>query len=323
MQNENEKSTLELIQEEIAVEQNPYFDEQTGLDFTPDDLVGYNPREESSEDNSDEELDEDYFESFSNDSEDDSEDDSFTYEEDEEFELLSLDPTLAENPVLLKRAQEYEKGVKKLINRVKEKEERLNVDDEQVSVLRQWNDVLSNPDTVAPGLKHLVQEICRINNLDPYDVFLDTISESNTNTQYEPDINNLVEQKVQERLKEYEDDLKYFKGKKEKEETEQALKQYIDTVATKTISIIKKNDQGWEITEDMIKEAVTALPNLLSNPVKAVRSYFSDERINHYQKANRSKGTAPNLTTQSSIGRNLPDDPLKVKAIDIMRMLDN
>ena len=73
----------------------------------------------------------------------------------------------------------------------------------------------------------------------------------------------------------------------------------------------------------MIREAVTALPNLLKNPVKAVRSYYSDERLAHYQKANRSKGTAPNLATQSNVGYQLPDDPTKIKAIDIMRMLNN
>ena len=318
MAENNEKSTLELLQEESNVEPNPYFDETTGLDLTPDEYTE-EPDEEKVEDIFSDNSDDDFF--FDD---DDEEALNFINEDDEDdYELPRLDPELENNPVLLKRAQEYEKGVKKLINRVKQKEEELSTQDEQVNVLRQWNDVLTNPETVQPGLKALVTEVCKMYNLDPYDVFLDAVSSPDPVASEDNNINALVEAKVQERLKGYEEDLSYVRNKKEKEETEQALKQYIDTVATKTISIIKSNDNGWEITEEMIREAVTALPNLLKNPVKAVRSYYSDERLAHYQKANRSKGTAPNLATQSNVGYQLPDDPTKIKAIDIMRMLNN
>ena len=72
----------------------------------------------------------------------------------------------------------------------------------------------------------------------------------------------------------------------------------------------------------MIREAVQALPNLIKDPVKAVRSYYSDERLAHYQKVGRIDKKGPTLTTQSNVGYNLPKDPSKISALDIMKMLE-
>ena len=302
LENNTEKTTLDLIQELENEETNPYFDDQTGLDLSPTQSEEPDAEKEEAE-TSDEDTD---FSSVYDEylgSDDDVSDDW-------EYELPSLDPALAENPVLLKRAQDYEKGVKKLINRVKEKESELG----DLTNLAEWNRALSDPETVKPALTHLVKELSKMYNLDVYDIILDAQDNTQSFTPDASDINALVEAKVQEKLKAYEEDLGYVRQKKQKEETESALQNYLKAVSTKTIKEIASADNGWQIDEGMIREAVQALPNLIKDPVKAVRSYYSDERLAHYQKVGRTDKKGPTLTTQSNVGYNLPKDPSKISA---------
>jgi predicted nucleic acid-binding protein len=209
-----QKSTLDILQEVSSEETSPYyFDETTGLDLKPE----TKEEEETTTDEVSETTessqeytmgDEDHL-SFINENDDD------------DYELPTLDPSLAENPVLLKRAQEYEKGVKKLINRVKEKEaERGNLQN-----LAEWNKVLSDPETVAPSLKHLVKNLASMYNLDVYDLYLGTVNDSTDDVSFvsedystssQADIDKLVEAKVNERLKAYEEDLGYVQTKERK-----------------------------------------------------------------------------------------------------------
>ena len=310
LENNTEKTTLDIIQELENEETNPYFDDQTGLDLSPTQSEEPDAEKEEAE-TSDEDTD---FSSVYDEylgSDDDVSDDW-------EYELPSLDPALAENPVLLKRAQDYEKGVKKLINRVKEKESELG----DLTNLAEWNRALSDPETVKPALTHLVKELSKMYNLDVYDIILDAQDNTQSFTPDASDINALVEAKVQEKLKAYEEDLGYVRQKKQKEETESALQNYLKAVSTKTIKEIASADNGWQIDEGMIREAVQALPNLIKDPVKAVRSYYSDERLAHYQKVGRTDKKGPTLTTQSNVGYNLPKDPSKISALDIMKMLE-
>jgi hypothetical protein len=318
-----QKSTLDILQEVSSEETNPYYDETTGLDLKPE-----TKDEEETETKTDEvsettEISQEY-------TMDDEDHLSFINEnDDDDYELPTLDPSLAENPVLLKRAQEYEKGVKKLINRVKEKEAEMG----NLQNLAEWNKVLSDPETVAPSLKHLVKNLASMYNLDVYDLYLGTVNDDTDDVSFvsedystssQADIDKLVEAKVNERLKAYEEDLGYVRQKKEKEQTEVALNNYVKSVSTKTISSISQTDNGWKITEDMIKTAVQNLPNLLNDPIKAVRSYYSDERLAHYQTLSRGKDKAPNLAPASSVvNYQFPTDKTKISALDILRQMQS
>lgn len=310
LENNTEKTTLDLIQELENEETNPYFDDQTGLDLSPTQSEEPDAeKEEAEQPDEDTDFSSVYDEYLGSDDD---------VSDDWEYELPSLDPALAENPVLLKRAQDYEKGVKKLINRVKEKESELG----DLTNLAEWNKALSDPETVKPALTHLVKELSKMYNLDVYDLVLDAQDNTQSFTPDTSDINALVEAKVQEKLKAYEEDLGYVRQKKQKEETESALQNYLKAVATKTIKEIASADNGWQIDEGMIREAVQALPNLIKDPVKAVRAYYSDERLAHYQRVGRTDKKGPTLTTQSNVGYNLPKDPSKISALDIMKMLE-
>lgn len=320
---ENQKSTLDILQEVSTEDVSPYFDNQTGLDLKPettedeDNNTEVSETTESSDDTSDYVMDDEDHLSFINEN------------DDEDYELPTLDPSLADNPVLLKRAQEYEKGVKKLINRVKEKEAEMG----NLQNLAEWNKVLSDPETVAPSLKHLVKNLAQMYKLDVYDLYLGTVNDDTDDVSFvsedystssQADIDKLVEAKVNERLKAYEDDLGYVRQKKEKEETEHALNNYVKQVSTKTISSIAQTDNGWKITEDMIKTAVQNLPNLLNDPIKAVRSFYSDERLAHYQTLSRGKDKAPTLAPATSVvNYQLPEDKTKISALDILRQMSS
>jgi hypothetical protein len=315
MQEQQEKSTLELLQEEANNTEQSFYDPQTGLDLSQK-TETEEPEAQSSDD--------DEIVSTSDYQMDDEDHLSFMSDGDEDFEFPKLDPELSKNPELLERAKNYEKGIKKLVNRVKEKEAEMG----NLENLSEWNKVLSNPETVAPGLKHLVKNLAEMYNLDIYDLYLGTVNDSDTTstTDYSDystsDIDKLVEAKVNERLKAYEDDLGYVRQKKEKEQTEHALNNYVRNVSTKTISSIAQTDNGWKVTDDMIKTAIQNLPNLLNDPIKAVRSFYSDERLAHYQKLSRGKDTAPNLVqANSNVGYSLPEDKTKISALDILRQM--
>jgi hypothetical protein len=74
----------------------------------------------------------------------------------------------------------------------------------------------------------------------------------------------------------------------------------------------------------MIKTAVQNLPNLLNDPIKAVRSYYSDERLAHYQTLSRGKDKAPNLAPASSVvNYQFPTDKTKISALDILRQMQS
>jgi hypothetical protein len=293
----DEKTTLQLIEDEL----NSLQEETQSEDL-----------QESEDTQVDETESDDIDLSFLFDEEDDSD-----FEIDD-YELPSLDPELAENPTLLKRAQEYEKGVKKLINRLKTKEQNLESDD--IHALSEWNKILSDPNTALHGLKHLVNHLSQQHGFEPIDLLMDDDIQTQ-NSQL--DIDRLVEQKLQEKLGIYKEDLDSVRKTRQEKELDQNLNKYISNVSTKVHKAIQQSDNGWQITDQMIKEAISNLPNMVNDPVKAVKTYFSDERLAHHQKLSRGNSKAPNLVDNNNvIGYELPQDKTKISAMDIIKLMN-
>lgn len=257
------------------------------------------------------------------------EDDGIKYGDEDEYELPKFfDPELLEkNPELLKRTQDYEKGVKKLVSRLKEKESSFEAIRPEFETLSTWSQLLTNPDTAQQALQHLINETAKAHNFDPLDLYLNQVDNQVETPQqsYKPtqeEIDRLVEKRMNELLGPVKGDLENLKAQKAEKEKDTLLSQYVNKVFSKTAEVIKQSDNGWEITEDMLREAVTKLPHLANEPVKAVRQQFSDERVLHHQKATRSVEKAPTLiSTKNAVGDNFPTDRTKLKAADILRMI--
>lgn len=241
----------------------------------------------------------------------------------DDYEFPVLDPELAENPILLKRAQEYENGVKKLVNRLKEKENQFITQDENVNTLLGWNEILSNPETVAVGLQHLVKGLCEQNNLDIYDVLLGIVNDNQENSfdkGYDADIDSLVEKKLKERLRDYEEDLNYIKSTRTQKVEAEKLQNYVDSIYDNVNAKLKKQENGWTLSKEEVAAAVQQFPNI--DPIKACKMYHSDSRLEFYQRLSRPNKKAPTIAPANRAeGWTLPKNSSDIKAADIIKMM--
>lgn len=233
-------------------------------------------------------------------------------EGDGEDALPQLDAKIREaigdNAEALEAWKRQWKGVEKRENRLKAEEERLDV-------FSRYEQALVNPDTAEAALRHLVQSVAEATGIKL------TISASDNAAEGEDwEKAGYYSQKEYELAKELEAQkakLNSIESERAQERQEREERGWLNNMTPKVAKQIAAEYDGFEVTNAMLKEAVTNLPQFKSEPAKAVKMYYADDLIKHTagKVAARHKKLPELPDTSSSKGFEVPTNPEHYNAV--------
>jgi hypothetical protein len=225
-------------------------------------------------------------------------------------------------PELKKRAEQWAAGVEKIEKRNEEATRKL------VSNIDTWNrlvpieNALANRETAPAMLRQIVDHVARAHGLDVHELLGSKPSEE-FEFEYEADkkLVELAEKRMMARLGVDPSQIKGLLAEKQHRESREAFERHLDEVAPLAIRRLKKFD-GMDVTREMVSEAIRNLPQLRNEPAKAVRMWFTDQRAEaRAAQATRKAPRGPEaLRTVGRQPRDLPKDPMEVKASDILAL---
>lgn len=243
--------------------------------------------------------------------------------DDDDLELPKLDPELAKNPVLLKRAQEFERGFKKQLTR-------LNAKIDKVVPYEAVIDQLENPATAKDGFVMIAKQLATVYGFDPIEVLggAKTLPSEDSSGQLFPDeiADQLLEPDKQalsylhtkllsdvkaEFEKTFGADLALVAELKKERAQEQAKREfesYVDSVAPNVIRKLEKRHFGWKVTKEQVAKALLELPQYKDKPDDAVEMIFREDLRKHHsklQKANSRRGPE-GITPSTKQGVTMP-----------------
>lgn len=201
--------------------------------------------------------------------------------------LPELDAELAKNPALLKRWQEQQKGVEKLVNRWKSNLEVLGQTVAKLSEIQSYVEKFENPSTWKEGLKELAERLSR-----HYGEPLDEIfgKQATENLTWDTDDQEALK-KIEERA-----------YQKAVAEIERRLAPALDFLSTqmleksaerKAVEAIPKleREYGMKIAKEAVIKAIQKYPEL--DPVSAFNACYAPQIAKHYAQYRESLNKKP------------------------------
>lgn len=274
---------------------------------------------------------------------DDSNVDANGADEESDDEIPELNAEIAKlSPELQKRWEQQWQGILKRESKLERQRQELDLHKESISQFGDWAQGFQDKHRALEQFRELGRDLAQHHGYSEYELFgttdstksdeydfdnfagLDEFNSDNDTSVYHKAKADALRE-FQAQMAPFMDELKHIKSEREQKAKEQQISQYINAIAPKTIKAIASADQGWEITPQMVQEAVTALEGVeryRDDPISAVRAYFSDERAKHLAKAK--VATAPKapemLPTVQSRGRTIKS-PENYSALDAVAEL--
>lgn len=267
----------------------------------------------------------------------------------DEFKLAELDPELAKNPAVLKRWNEQQAGVEKIVSKAKDAIESAKAKEAEFEELMpgiqrmvSWGEVLENPETVADGLADLVTKLAALHGKTVEDLIggfasstasgkkADEIDEAEIQANYrEQGFDSPGEYRAYKRAElafnkkfaALEAQTKDQRTKQSQAETKRTEEErFLQELAPTIVETVKKTHQGFTVTPQQVAEAIKAYPALAKEPAKAVIVHFAADYQKHLVQSAKQE-EAPTMVPAADSKANavkLPP-PGKRSALDIMR----
>lgn len=131
-------------------------------------------------------------------------------------------------------------------------------------------------------------------------------------TQPDPQVAMLLK-----RIDDLEGQVKGVLGDKEAAEQKKAEEAHLDRVAPETIGYLKKIIPGFEVTRDMVGEAIKRFPDLRNKPASAVRMLYGEKIGEHIAKLRANREIPSEMIDAGGAARGqAPKSPEDYKAAD-------
>lgn len=222
---------------------------------------------------------------------------------------LDLDPILAESPDL-KRRWEIETA------KLREKASSLKQEALRHETLISWGRALDDPSTAWDAYRQLGEKLAEFHQLpqpNPQSGSKDTAGGGEVSDPWQQELKREIAQ-----LREM---IEPIRTEREQTARERAFEQKIDAVAPKVIERLSRADAGWQVTREMVAEAVRNLPNLAQRPSEAVRKWFSDDRARHYSRLASVRHSVPDMTGRGFKPAGSIKDPAQMTGEEVIRAL--
>lgn len=192
---------------------------------------------------------------------------------DDEFANLQLDDSITD-PEARRRWEEQKKGLQKL-------KSRLETQVQEVEIVKSYADHFGSAETGIPAIQKLAKNLAEYWGVEVGSILGDNSEKTASPVDDEYRFATEVESEHDKRLAKIEAALAEQKRSELDAKTQAENKAYAVSVAPKVAKQIATHYYGFEVTPQMVTDALAEYPQHKANPQLAVRAKFSDALIKH------------------------------------------